>query len=333
MKLTQAAERSMKLTQAAERSMKLTQAAERSMKLAQAAEKSMKLSLTVGEAMRFSSDAEKMMRLSSALEEVFRLSLTAEIATRLSSAAEAMIRLSSTVEKVGFIPETPINYVQLGLQSVVKPLNFDYVHSLLSEYNLNYDLASLVYENALIVDEYKEIDTSERQYSKQEIKEIVQEAIQESMIPGALLNIQSLLKSIYEALLKKGNPILTAILIGLLTSIIYDNVVKPTIEYHVKDTVTSTSAPKEAVKEINKETTKKLGVDATFIKGYKFVSAATLQVHERAIHQSKRIHELKLGQVVQVIRSRKDWVLIEWNYSEEVKGRGWVYSRYLKAFK
>ncbi|MGK5511920.1 SH3 domain-containing protein, partial [Brevibacillus formosus] len=267
-----------------------------------------------------------------------KLSPAAEAAMRglslpkLSPAAEAAMRGLS-------LPKlSPLKYIQLGnrltdlTQSVVKALNLDFVQSILSEDRFNYELVSLVYEDSSIVDGYKETDTSERQYSKQEIKEIVQEAIQESMIPGALLNIQSLLQSMYQALLKKGNPILAAILIGLLTSIIYDNVVKPTIEYHVKNTVTSTSAPKEAVKEINKETTKKLGVDATFIKGYKFVSAATLQVQERAARQSKRIHELKLGQVVQVIRSRKDWVLIEWNYSEEVKGRGWVYSRYLKAF-
>ncbi|MFJ9502143.1 SH3 domain-containing protein, partial [Brevibacillus centrosporus] len=118
----------------------------------------------------------------------------------------------------------------------------------------------------------------------------------------------------------------------ILVNVITNHVVEPLWE-HAKKTVENASTPKEAVKQLNKETSSEIGVDALFMKGYRFVSIDTLSVYERATRQSKRLSELGLGQVVEILRERKDWVLIEWKYNEEVTGKGWVYSRYLKPFK
>jgi hypothetical protein len=256
--------------------------------------------------------------------------------------APVMQTIREVQDTIRSLTESSLNFRQSLLdkeltrltESVIKPLNFDFA----PEMDFENSIASWVFDiqksliNNLRVEDNGKFETLGETYSKEDIKVIMQEVIKESGITDTLISIQDLLSRLLHVLLKKGNGVMAAIILGLVINLISSQLVDPLFE-HVKNTMLNTTSPKEAVKKINKETTRSMGVDATFLKGYRFVSTDTLLVHERATRQSKRISELKLGQVVLILRERKDWVLVEWKFNEEVSGRGWVYSRYLKPFK
>jgi hypothetical protein len=88
---------------------------------------------------------------------------------------------------------------------------------------------------------------------------------------------------------------------------------------------------REIIKKIRGITQQKF--DLELLKNHRVVSANVLNVREKPGHQSKKIDELSLGQVVKVIEKKRNWTLIEYHYenSDDIFN-GWVFTRYLKRF-
>ena len=64
---------------------------------------------------------------------------------------------------------------------------------------------------------------------------------------------------------------------------------------------------------------------------YRLVTAGTLIIRARPTRHSARVGELHLGDVVWTVRTHaRSWTLVEWRDGEDVRVRGWVFSRYLE---
>lgn len=77
------------------------------------------------------------------------------------------------------------------------------------------------------------------------------------------------------------------------------------------------------------------GIPRQALKGFRVVTANTLNVRARPARKSSPIGVLHVGHVVHVVRSSKrSWTLVEWTPPDgEARIRGWVFSRYLKKLR
>ncbi|WP_144083914.1 SH3 domain-containing protein [Brevibacillus panacihumi] len=270
--------------------------------------------------LRATERATKMAKLglSVSISPVFGIQSIMQEMARVSAATE-MIRPASIENLV------KDNELIRLTESLIKPLHFDRSLSMRL-----HDIPFLVEVNEMTSVKLDRIITLEEM--KKIVKESFLEAIYESGVQDSLKSIQELLIKIIQILLKKGNGFLAMVILTLFLNATSTHIIDPLLE-HVKNTVSSTSNEKEIANKLHRETSKDMGLDRAFLENYRFVTTHSLPVFERAARQSKRANVLEFGQVVQVIRERKDWVLVEWKMNEDVMEKGWVYARYLKPFK
>jgi hypothetical protein len=86
-------------------------------------------------------------------------------------------------------------------------------------------------------------------------------------------------------------------------------------------------------KNIKREV-RKIQVDNYFLNNYRFVTNKSLDVWSSNSTKSKKMARLYFGQLVRVVRKKKNWALIEYqDKNGEVIITGWVFTRYVKKFK
>ena len=89
---------------------------------------------------------------------------------------------------------------------------------------------------------------------------------------------------------------------------------------------------REAVKAINQNVTRQIPVE--LLQDFRFVKARELNVRVSPSRKSPRIGFVYFGEVLRVIKAKKNWTLVERQSEDgEVLIRGWVYTRYLDKFK
>ena len=91
---------------------------------------------------------------------------------------------------------------------------------------------------------------------------------------------------------------------------------------------------KTVVKKIEK-ISNELPVDIKLtIRQYRFVSVNVLNVRMKPSQQSQLIGKLYLGDIVTIVRKKKNWTLVEFiDVENEISITGWVFTRYIKKFK
>ena len=76
------------------------------------------------------------------------------------------------------------------------------------------------------------------------------------------------------------------------------------------------------------------GLDKNILNDYRIITARALNVRAKNKRNSRIIGKFYIGNVVKVIKKKKNWTLIEWkNNDDEILIQGWVFSRYLKRIK
>lgn len=119
------------------------------------------------------------------------------------------------------------------------------------------------------------------------------------------------------------------IILPFIRDIAFD-IIKPKVQefiFGAKDHKTS--------KEIKKVVSNSLGSQCPreLLRDIRFVTAESLIVREYPKKRSRRYGNLKFGDLVSVIQTKKSWTLIEFSpANSQGKIRGWVYSRYLGKF-
>jgi hypothetical protein len=111
-------------------------------------------------------------------------------------------------------------------------------------------------------------------------------------------------------------------ILSTLTSPYYSNIISPE----------SSSNRQVIVKKIKKQTI--ANFEFTEISSFRFVKADILNVRTKPTIKSEKIDELYLGQVVQIIKKKRNWSFVE--YLDASIGEiysGWVFTRYLERFK
>ena len=150
------------------------------------------------------------------------------------------------------------------------------------------------------------------------------------------IKVEEYLFNLNEYIVSQKNPHLLLlfqtyilpIIIGIISAMIYDLAVKPSLE-DVNINTQKMVIKKEIVQQV-KEYIPNPRVRAD----YRIVKADVLNVREGKSRSTKVIASLKFGEVVEIIRKEKNWCLIKrYNSENETYIQGWVFTRYLERIK
>ena len=118
--------------------------------------------------------------------------------------------------------------------------------------------------------------------------------------------------------------LLVTILIGILV-----NLVTPYISEQINLEVKNNK--QTAVREIKKQTSKQFNFNS--ISVFRFVTANKLVVRAKSSQRAQKLDELIFGQVVQVVRKKKNWCFVMYvAQGDKEVCKGWVFTRYIKKF-
>jgi len=107
---------------------------------------------------------------------------------------------------------------------------------------------------------------------------------------------------------------------------ISSNILTPYVEEIIG---TSDRTDKEIVKEIKKIPASYIGID---ISKLRFITGSNVRLRQKPSTTSQIIDELDIGQIVEVLNKKKNWIQVKVIY-EEGHLVGWVFTRYTAKFK
>lgn len=107
---------------------------------------------------------------------------------------------------------------------------------------------------------------------------------------------------------------------------VISQVLNPYIQKIISD---SGKTSKEIVKEIKQVPAASFGAD---LSRFRFISGSNVRLRQKNSTNSQVLDELEIGQIVEVISKKKNWIQVKVTYEEEVV-IGWVFTRYTAKFK
>ncbi|NQT56949.1 MAG: SH3 domain-containing protein [Desulfobacteraceae bacterium] len=189
-------------------------------------------------------------------------------------------------------------------------------------------------DDEIVVQEDQSIACAGKTYDISEIKELIEETIQEAEFSDddkiSKKDIERLLseiKKVKDTCLQKIIWSFICPLIILLISL--------AIAPHIQDISKNVFSVNKAkvTKFIEREIPKTLS-DKNVLYDLRFVIADVLNVRIRDYQRSDLIGTLYFGSIVRVIQKKTNWTLIVWKDEDnDLVIQGWVFSRYLKKFK
>lgn len=99
--------------------------------------------------------------------------------------------------------------------------------------------------------------------------------------------------------------------------------------YIQKIIATSDKTSKELVKEIKQVPASSFGIEVSKLR---FITGNNVRLRQKNSTNSQVIDELEIGQIVEVVSKKKNWIQVKVSYEEEVL-IGWVFTRYTAKFK
>ncbi len=168
----------------------------------------------------------------------------------------------------------------------------------------------------------------------QEIEDIRENILEASSSEN--IKIEEYLSNLNEYIISQKNPHLLLlfqtyilpIIIGIISTMVYDFAIKPSLEDMNPD-IKQVMIKKEIVQQV-----KEYIPDPRIRVDYRIVKADVLNVREGKSRSSKIISSLTFGEVVEIIRKEKNWCLIKrYNPESETYIQGWVFTTYLAQIK
>lgn len=198
--------------------------------------------------------------------------------------------------------------------------------------NLDSIVASVIANEAeyrRILDSYTatENDETALQEELQAVKDEILEAVN-----SKTARIEEQLEAIYTRIMSTGDSTFRAffisfifpIIIGLLTSIIYDYRIKPLIAA-IENSNQQVVIKKEVVRNVKFYLT-----DPQQRVHYRIVTTNVLTVRNGKSKSSRKIGYTFFGEVVEIVRKERNWCLIRrYDRESETSIQGWVLTRYL----
>lgn len=117
------------------------------------------------------------------------------------------------------------------------------------------------------------------------------------------------------------------LLIGAASGVI-GNLVTPYIQAYLDGA--KATPQREQIKAIKKLSFAELGIE---LSGYRFVTTNTLFLRDNPNARAPIVGELKFGQVVGVLSTRRDWTEVVYEYGDGTTTVGWVFTRYTAKFR
>lgn len=117
------------------------------------------------------------------------------------------------------------------------------------------------------------------------------------------------------------------LLVGAASGVI-GNLVTPHVQAYLEEAKATTQ--REQIKGIKKLSFAELGVE---LRDYRFITATTLIVRATPNARAPIVGELKLGQVVSVQSTDRDWTEVVYEYGDGSTIAGWVFTRYTAKFR
>jgi len=189
-------------------------------------------------------------------------------------------------------------------------------------------------DDEIVVQEDQSIACAGKTYDISEIKELIEETIQEAEFSDDdkiskkdIERLISEIKKVKDTCLQKIIWSFICPLIILLISL--------AIAPHIQDISKNVFSVNKAkvTKFIEREIPKTLS-DKNVLYDLRFVIADVLNVRIRDYQRSDLIGTLYFGSIVRVIQKKTNWTLIVWKDEDnDLVIQGWVFSRYLKKFK
>lgn len=175
------------------------------------------------------------------------------------------------------------------------------------------------------------VTAEENTYKLSEVQSLVDRFIENLDFGSRLQTIEEGINRLSREAKKTKNPIVQQFIIGLVIWFLTTFLIGPRIiEFQNKK---SASQSKRVVRALKKEFIKPEfeNIDFSHIR---IVATTCLNVREENNRRSTIIGKIYLGNVVTVVERRKSWTLVEWvSEDNELKIKGWVYSRYLEKLK
>lgn len=172
-------------------------------------------------------------------------------------------------------------------------------------------------------------------YNYEDIENIIKYELEQS---GLNYNNENILNHINIIILQGDKPplvklIFTTILVDVIKYLLFAGILFITpVQFQAKidDLIKNESVQRQVVKDIKKKMAEN-DSDGYLLKDYRFVVANILIVREQPARTSKRIGELRLGSLVQIIKKKNGWALVQYSDGDTML-QGWVFLRYLEKF-
>ncbi len=109
-----------------------------------------------------------------------------------------------------------------------------------------------------------------------------------------------------------------------------NNIISLVLNPYIQEIIaTSNKTSKDLVKKIKHVPATSFGIDVSRLR---FITGTNLRLRQKNSTNSQVIDELEIGQIVEVIRKKKNWIQVKVTYEDEVL-IGWVFTRYTAKFK
>ncbi len=109
-----------------------------------------------------------------------------------------------------------------------------------------------------------------------------------------------------------------------------NNIISLVLNPYIQEIIaTSNKTSKDLVKKIKHVPASSFGIDVSRLR---FITGTNLRLRQKNSTNSQVIDELEIGQIVEVIRKKKNWIQVKVTYEDEVL-IGWVFTRYTAKFK
>ncbi len=127
-------------------------------------------------------------------------------------------------------------------------------------------------------------------------------------------------------------PVIQAVIIFIFLQFFLpqvNNVISQVLNPYIQEIIaTSDKTSKEIVKEIKQVPASSFGVDVSSLR---FITGTNVRLRQKNSTNSQVIDELEIGQIVEVVSKKKNWIQVKITYEEEVL-IGWVFTRYTAKF-
>jgi len=90
------------------------------------------------------------------------------------------------------------------------------------------------------------------------------------------------------------------------------------------------TSQREQINNIKKLSFSDLGIE---LSNYRFVTTTTLYIRTNPNARSPIVGELKFGQVICVLSTKRDWTEVAYEYGDDTKIFGWVFTRHTAKFR